>query len=390
MVETKYDYFEDSIDPDNRSLRQKVVVPSQTSFKGRRWDGQDKNDRRTKIDRSERIILTHTDADGYVSGALFNDYFEGDCEVITVDYEDIISTLNYILKGNNNVNEIYVSDLNLDEIPKDIIEGLVEIVNEFKWFDHHEWGHKKTELRKLGVDVEIDTDECGASIVHEYITSNDYNSNSKVKETVKLTKDHDLWEHEMETINIGGRSMCISKVFSQMAFYSHTNTFINEILDYGENFLDYEGRLLNGDNINPGDKNYRKPGYLSEKLKESVKKVNYVIENETVIENIKGYNIAFAYGRASPGDILEKLNEKREVDILVHTKPVYPVKVSFRSTNNFRKCHEIAEEFNGGGHEQAAGCKPGMFEEPLEWFEYLTEKGQPLENEVRNYLEEKL
>lgn len=389
-----FSYFEDSIEPENRSLKQKVVVPSKTTFKGRRWDGWDRNKRHRKMNKAERVIMTHTDADGYVSGALFKEYFEGECKVVTVDYEDIESTLNYILNKEdgedeeedyNKVNELYVCDLNLDEIP-DSISPLMDKLDVFKWFDHHEWGEKEEELQNLGVDVTIDKDECGASIVHNYITENGYSSNSKIENTVELTKDHDLWKHNMNKIHIGGQDICISNLFSQMAFYSNAKTFIDEILSIGKNFMDSETRLLNG-NKDPEDKNYREAGYLARKIKESSRKVDYVVDHKTSIEEIEGYNVAFAYGRASPGEILEQLTE---VDILVHTKPSYPVKISFRSTDSFKECHKIAEEFGGGGHEQASGCKPEMFQEPLDWFDYIAKEGEPLEQEARKVVREYL
>jgi oligoribonuclease NrnB/cAMP/cGMP phosphodiesterase (DHH superfamily) len=377
----EYSYLEDAMEPENRNLKEKCIFPSKSTFKGRRWDSWDKSDRESVIEKEEnRLVMTHTDADGYVSAALLMDYFgKENLSVITVDYEDIEQTLEYINEHAENLNEFFVCDLNLDEVPQ-VIDEIESNVNVFKWFDHHEWEEKKETLSDMGVDITIDTEECGASIVLEYLEYNGYSPTPSARDTVKITKDHDLWEHELFNIRIGGEEKCISQIHSQLAFYADDDKFMENILDYGCFFMYYEEELLRGD---------KSKGFIAKRVKEHTRKINYIVKNHTTFKNINGYEVAFAYGRASPGGILETLKQNRDIDILVHAKPAYPPKLSFRSTDGFSECHKIADELGGGGHEQAAGCKPGINTELFEFLDYIHKRGSPLLKKAEEVVRDK-
>lgn len=372
-----YQYFEDAIEPENRDLEEKVIFPSKSTFKGRRWDGWDENSRERAIESAEsRIVLTHNDADGLVSGALFYDYFEGDVEIISIDYGNIESTFEYIASTEHTIDEIYVSDLNIDEVYP-IIEKVANQINVLVWLDHHEWGSKEEEVSEMGVDITINQERAAAGIVHQYLLNRGYTDSQSIRETVQLTEDHDLWNHEMKTIMLGEYEVCISQAFSQIAFYSDDNKFIENILDYGINFMDYEGELL---------REGKDDGFIAEREAEHKKKVNYIIENEADIKSIGEFTVAFAHGRASPGDLLEELFERENVEILVHTKPAYPVKASIRSKESFDLCHKLAEKFDGGGHKNAAGCTPDMAQKPMEFITYIQNHGNELQKEMETEL----
>jgi len=388
-VEPQYDYFEDAIEPEERDIETKALFPSKTTFKGRRWDQWNENSREKKIKRcTDTLVITHNDADGLVSGALFKDFFKEEigpyqgydysvAQVVEVDYDDIESVFNKIAEHGDTIESIYVSDLNLDRVYP-VIEDVVEMVESFVWLDHHEWGEKQETVEEMGVEMVINTDRCAAGIVLKYLKENGYEPPEKAGETVRLTEDHDLWNHEMETIEIGNQEECISKVFSNLAFFSDSEKFMRKILSVGTDFLDYEGELL---------RDSQDEGFLANRADEHIQKVEYILENETRIEEINGYSVAFAYGRASPGELIDRLDD---ADILVHTKPMYPAKISLRGTESFERCHEIAEALGGGGHEKAAGCTPGVAEEPLRFLDYLNTHGEPGKRVVRNTMKELL
>lgn len=381
-----YQYFEDAIEHENRDLKTKTLFPSRSTFLGRRWDNWDKNDRERTIEGAEsRLVITHNDADGLTSGALFVDHFGWDnVDVLSIDYENIQHVFKYISDHLDGISEIYVSDLNLDEVYEEI-DLVANVVDEFVWIDHHEWGDTKDSIREFGVDVRINQDRAAAGLVLEYLVGeHDYTPSDNVLETVQLTEDHDLWNHEMQNIMLGSYEVCISEAFSQVAFYSDTDTYLQEIFDYGMEFMDHEEELLRGD---------KGAGFIAQKESEHHMKIEYILDNETEVEEIGGYTVGFAYGRASPGVLLEELSESDDVDILVHTKPQYPVKASIRSTDAFHECHKIAERLDGGGHDQAAGCKPeDVAQEPLEFVKYVHNHGEQLQNlikqELTEYLEE--
>lgn len=372
-----FDYFEDAIDKENRDLEHRVAFPSKSTFLGKRWDDYDKNDRERDIRSCEgTLVITHTDADGYVSGALFKDFFE-DATIVTADYDDLEETFTTVLQNLDTIDTIYVSDLNLDE-PLDVIGAIVPDVDTFVWLDHHEWEEIADEVREMGVDVILNQERCGAGIVCDYLTARGYEPSESAKDIVEITEDHDLWKHELETISLGDYDVCISKVLSNFAFLSDQDDFINNILDYGYNFPEYEEEMFWADDP---------VGKLEESEREHREKIQYIIENETDIMEINGYTVGFAYGRASPGGILEHLNETEEIDILVHSKPSYPVKVSVRSTDSFNGCHKIAEEFTGGGHEQAAGFNVNSIQTGFEFTEYIHTHGRVIRDQLEEAVE---
>jgi oligoribonuclease NrnB/cAMP/cGMP phosphodiesterase (DHH superfamily) len=375
-----YEYFEDAIETEARDLEHKVIFPSKSTFKGRRYAGWDKDDReRTIRNCDSRLVITHNDADGLVSGALFNDFFD-DVDIVTIKYENIEPTFEYLNEHIGDISEVYVSDLNLDEM-HEVIGEVAEKCSQFVWIDHHEWGEKEQETRNMGVDIHVEQERCAAGLVSEYLEDRGYQLSDTARDIVEITEDHDLWNHNLETVQLGSNEVCISKVFSNLAFYSDTDDFIDDILDYGYEFLDYEEELLRD---GKGD------GFLAEKEAEHIMKVEYILDNVTDVEEIGGYTVAFCHGRASPGYLLEELVDGEDVDILVHTKPAYPVKASIRSDENFSRCHKIAEELGGGGHEQAAGCKPEVAQEPIKFFEYVMEEGEPLQDKIHQVLEQEL
>lgn len=382
-----HEYFEDAIDSTNRDLAEKVLFPSKTTFLGKRWDGWRENSRQRAIENCDsRLLLTHTDADGLVSGALFKDFFwqngEEDIEVVEVDYDQIEDTFEYILEEGDGITELYVSDLNLDDLYP-AIEEVAEMVPEFVWIDHHEWGDKENALSDWGIEMHINQDRCAAGLVYNYLKDRGYESRPSVRETVKLTEDHDLWNHEMETIKLGEYDVCISKAFSQMAFFSDSDVFMDTVLDYGLDFMDYEAELLRGD---------KGSGFIAARENEHNLKIEYIIDNETSIEEIEGVTVGFAHGRASPGELLEQLVETEGIDMLVHTKPMYPPKASLRGADDgFDECHLVAQKLNGGGHAKAAGCSPeGIANRPMEFLEYVTSHGEPLKNEIRTAIKNHL
>jgi oligoribonuclease NrnB/cAMP/cGMP phosphodiesterase (DHH superfamily) len=383
-----YEYFEDAIESEERDIEMKVVFPSKTTFLGKRWAGWRKNDRERTVENCEnRLVMTHNDADGLVSGALFKDFFTSDeddespVDVLEVDYEHIESSFENILEASENIQELYVSDLNLDEVYP-VIEDVANNIDKFVWIDHHEWGDKEQALRDMGIEITINQDRCAAGLVYQYLKGRGYESSETIKETVRLTEDHDLWNHEMESIELGNQNVCISKAFSQMAFFADSDTFMDTILDYGMSFMNYEDELL---------RDGKDAGFIAEKENEHQEKVEYIINNETTIETIGETTVAFSHGRANPGELSDRLIENEGMDLLVHTKPAYPVKASLRGSENFQECHTIAGELGGGGHEKAAGCKPdGIAEEPMEFFEYITSRGEPLKQEIRTVIKNQL
>jgi oligoribonuclease NrnB/cAMP/cGMP phosphodiesterase (DHH superfamily) len=48
---------------------------------------------------------------------------------------------------------------------------------------------------------------------------------------------------------------------------------------------------------------------------------------------------------------------------------------SIRGTEEFDRCHEVAGRVNGGGHPKAAGCKPDIYDDMLDYAHHWTTRG---------------
>lgn len=396
--------FEEMITWDNRSLREDVLYPSKSWFNEDRYEMYDKRDYKTYIDRCEEsLVVTHNDADGLVSGALFKNGLNEEVEVVPVSYDHIEFVFDYLSNNTKDIKNVYVSDLNLDEV-YECIEDIANNVEEFKWFDHHEWGEKKEKVEEMGVDITIDNefedDKCGARLVYEYLENNFggeyygtndnsvcspaggmvYNSclDKNTREIVYLTEDRDLWIKEAEPITIGGETMPLSDVLSTIAFFSEDEKFMDNILDYGEDFIDNYHNLL---------RDRYEDDFLERKIENDRTKREIVKDNFLTIKDIKGYKVGFAYGRVSPGDIFEEIREENEkIDIFALVKP--QGKISLRSSEEFMYCHEVAENLGGGGHEQAAGCFPETISSLDDLMVNISNKGEKLHNDIEEAIEE--
>lgn len=339
--------FEEIIDYKNRDYKDNSVYPPKSWFKKLTYDNYDRNSRNRKIKSVDKnILITHNDADGLVSGALFRDFYR-DMTVVPIDYDDMEETFDKVSEYSEGIEKLFVADLNLDKVYSSI-EKIAEDVDEFKWFDHHEWGREEQELEDMGIEVTIDRDKCGARIVFNYLKDQGYSYSSSVTEIVDLTEDHDLWIKNSTSINISGEEKLLSDIISTVAFFSDNEDFMNNILQYGKDFINNQDNMLK-DYLNEED-------FLEDKIKTDRKKRNYIKNNYTHITELEGYTVAIVYGRASPGKLLEDLKQEKGVQVLVLMRP--KGKVSIRSDESFKHCHEIAENLGGGGHEQAAGAFP--------------------------------
>ena len=79
------------------------------------------------------------------------------------------------------------------------------------------------------------------------------------------------------------------------------------------------------------------------------------------------------YGRCSQNDVAERLREAG-ADAAVIVTPVGSA--SIRGSETFQHAHEVAGRVNGGGHPQAAGCKPDIYDDMLDYATHWTTDGE--------------
>ena len=275
--------------------------------------------------------------------------------------------------------EVFMVDL----CPND--ENVDEILSYFEnhdgkihVYDHHEWDKEVYDRFDEVVDeMDIRTGEnmCGADILYDNI-SNDIDKNkSTISRFVAAVRDHDIWIKEAEE----------SYDLADLHYELDENEFIEAVKHYGADIMncDYLREIVK-------EKRWEKNAKMEYQVKNSdwyffsddgsFREIN---STEEIIGG--GFVVAVSYGTAyhsgvgnvlccgweewsknSPfdrdGEMVDEVDYSTnlrpgDADIAVIVKPWN--KVSFRSSEEAPICHELAKNWGGGGHEEAAGCKPG-------------------------------
>lgn len=375
---------------DNPTIEQKIKFP------GSWWD-EYSNSRVKKgnyvkrtLPDSDYFIISDNDLDGLGSVAILESAYDNVCRGIVdgrkSEGETFPSfTMNFCAKllhelGSNQ--DVYMVDLcpneeNVDEI----LEYFEKYSGDIYVYDHHEWDdeiYDRFENSVTQMDVRTGEKVCGADILYDNIKEDIEVNRKIISRLVAAIRDHDIWIKETEE----------SYNLSELHHESEENEFV-EILKY------YGADVMNNKYFNDlvTEKRYQKHC----KMEAQVKKSNwYFFDNRGYreVESQKeihedGILMAFSYGCAyhsgvgnvlcegwgewienSPfnkdGELVEEVDYSTkfrpgDADIVAIIKPWD--KVSFRSSEDYPICHKIADNWEGGGHEQAASCRPGIVDE---------------------------
>jgi Predicted phosphohydrolase (DHH superfamily) len=85
------------------------------------------------------------------------------------------------------------------------------------------------------------------------------------------------------------------------------------------------------------------------------------------------WTVGVTYGRCSQNEVAERLRQQG-ADAAVIVKP--SGSASIRGSDGFERAHEVAGQVNGGGHPQAAGCKPDIYDDMLDVARHWTSEGE--------------
>jgi oligoribonuclease NrnB/cAMP/cGMP phosphodiesterase (DHH superfamily) len=90
------------------------------------------------------------------------------------------------------------------------------------------------------------------------------------------------------------------------------------------------------------------------------------------VEEVGPWTVGVTYGRCSQNEVAEELRQQG-TDAAVIVKP--SGSASIRGTDEFERAHEVARQVNGGGHPKAAGCKPRIYDDMLDYAHHWTTRG---------------
>ncbi|AEH38115.1 DHH family phosphoesterase [Halopiger xanaduensis] len=241
--------------------------------------------------------------------------------------------------------ELFVCDLAPDryEYVEDELEAALETASSVAWYDHHQWDDEVAQaVRDAGVDLVIgDSDEeCSADVVYRSL---EYDFSPMYEELAAVTRDHDLWLREDPR----------SDDLADYAYWTDPAEYVEVVREYGVDLPDWVHE------------------YISERRVEKEALIDRAIARAEYRE-IGGYTVGVTYGRCSQNEVAEAMREEG-ADASVIVKPAGSA--SIRGTDEFDRCHEVAGRVNGGGHPKAAGCKPDIYDDMLDFANHWTSRG---------------
>src|SRR5699024_5312323 len=183
-------------------------------------------------------------------------------------------------------------------------------------------------------------EECSADVT---LAALDHEFDPQWAELATVTRDHDLWLREDPR----------SDDLADFAYWADPEEYVETI---GEHGADLPTEIEE---------------YLAEQRVEKEALIERAVERAT-IEEIGPWTVGVTYGRCSQNEVAETLREGG-ADAAVIVKP--SGSASIRGSEGFERCHEVAGQVNGGGHPKAAGCKPDIYDDMLDYANHWTTRG---------------
>jgi len=332
------------IDDDRLSIERKSVLPGEGFFRPDSFEHeQAEREVAEALAGAGTVVVADPDADGLACTALVRRARGGAALVPAGPHEiqeAVAWTAEYVEPGA----DVIVCDLCPDS-PEDVagLEALVAHVGSVAWYDHHQWDSDlAARVREASVDLVVGPSEevCSADVALEELG---HEFDDRYAELAAVTRDHDLWIREDDR----------SDDLADYAYWAEPEEYVETVLEHGPDL----------------------PPAVEESLAERrVQKdalIGKAVERGQLHE-VGPWTIGVTYGRCSQNEVAEALRE-RGADASVIVKPAGSA--SLRGSETFERCHEVARQVNGGGHPRAAGCKPDVYDDMLDYAHHWTTQG---------------
>ncbi len=302
-------------------------------------------DVKSAADGADAVVITDTDADGLACAALIREVHP-DAALVPSGPHNLADDLERVAEFAADGVAVYVCDLCPDDFSgiADSVAALGATASTLRWFDHHQWDEDVAEaVRDAGFDLVVgdSEEECTADVA---LRSLDVSFADHLAELAAVTRDHDLWIKEDERSD---------DLADYARWADDEETYIETVRNHGAD-LPAEAREL-----------------LAERRIEKEELIERAVDRAEYHE-IGGYTVGVTYGRCSQNEVAEAMREAG-ADASVVVKPAGSA--SFRGSEGFERCHEVAGLVNGGGHPRAAGCKPDIYDDMLDYAHHWTTQG---------------
>ena len=335
----------DLIDDETIPIARKSVMPGEGFFIPDELE-EDRADAEAAdaLEGVEVAVVADPDADGLACVALLREAY-GEAALIPAGPHDLEDGLERVAEYGEPDLDLFVCDLCPDrfEYVADELAAALDRAESVRWFDHHQWREAVArQVREAGVDLEVgdSESECTADVL---VRSLDYDFDDRFVDLAAVTRDHDLWLREDPR----------SDDLADYAYWTEPEEYVATVLEHGADL--------------PEDVQE----FLEERRIQKDALIDRAIERAT-FEDIGPWTVGVTYGRCSQNEVAEAMREQG-ADASVIVKPAGSA--SIRGTEAFQRAHEVAGKVNGGGHPKAAGCKPDIYDDMLDFAHHWTTRG---------------
>ncbi|ELZ92964.1 putative DHH superfamily phosphohydrolase [Haloferax mucosum ATCC BAA-1512] len=385
------------IDSSQLSLPRKSVLPGAGFFYPDSFDEERAEERaREKLEDAAVAVVTDTDADGLGCVALVRERYDAALDVADFearikerlrdddaeeedeaeaddDEEEDRPKSSVALVGSSPYSleddlqrvadyapdgiEVFVCDLCPDkyEYVEDELEALAEMAGEVHWYDHHQWKPEVAEsVRDAGVDLVVgeSDEECSTDVTLREL---DYDFDERFVELAAVTRDHDLWLNEDPR----------SQDLADYAYWTSKEEYVAVAGAYGADLPPVVEE------------------YIAHRRVEKENLIEAAVERAE-LKTVGDWTVGITYGRCSQNEVADALRENG-ADAAVIVKPAGSA--SIRGSEDFERAHEVADFVNGGGHPKAAGCKPDIYDDMLDYAHHWTTQGATTKRVILNAFE---
>lgn len=344
----------DLIDDDSLSLSRKSLLPGRGFFEPDDLEDEHRADRIAEaLSDAEQVLLADPDADGLACAAMLQEV-RGPLSLVPTGPHDFAETISIVAEDLHGGIDLFICDLAPNEVAvvDEPLETLAEKAVEVTWFDHHQWPTAVVEtVRAHGVDLTIGESEevCTADVVAERYADR---LPEHLIELAAVTRDHDLW------IKADSRSDDLA----DYAHWSDPEEYVETVREHGPDLPQSVHELL-------AERRAEKQALI----RRAIDRAEFVSMGELTI--------ALTYGRCSQNEVADGLREDG-ADAVAVVKPAGSA--SLRGSDAFARCDAVARRLGGGGHPQAAGCFPPIYDDMLDFARHWVTEGAIAKQVIRD------
>ena len=379
------------IDSSELPLRRRSLLPGTGFFYPDSLDDDRAEERaREAIDGAEAVVVTDSDADGLGCVALVREVYDAALDVdpfleevearldddTNDDVADVVdepdaadeaddepepeSPVALLASGPHSLTEsleyvadyaatgvdVFVCDIAPDEYDAiaDPLETIVDRSGRVSWYDHHQWPDAVAEaVGEAGVDLVVgDSDEeCSTDVA---LRSLEYSFDERFADLAAVTRDHDLWLNEDPR----------SKDLADYAYWTGPEEYAAVVGAYGAELPEVV------------------VAYIAQRRVEKEQLIALAVDR-AAYKSVGPWTVGVTYGRCSQNEVADGLREEG-ADAAVIVKP--SGSASIRGSEDFEAAHLVARQVEGGGHPKAAGCKPDIYDDMMDYAAHWTTEGE--------------